>query len=191
MQFFITNVCFFDISVSKTYYGVSHSIIFIIDYGKSSTIDDFIKFYLALDQSQKEKLTLLIYRRFPSSSNIIGKSCKDLFETLSAFNDPNNKNSVQKLKALIKVYKIVCLYIRDFSELKMSNSVFKNFIGFQMLKKSQKKAKWKAYNFKYIDSSITLHKQPSQLLPSESRIASRLCGAKPKRHVSYRTSINL
>lgn len=195
-QFFVTNKSFFDKSLSKTYFKISNSIIYLVDYSNTTTIDNFLDFYVGLETKHQEKVTLIVIRPRISSNSLSRNSSHELTgskskcfskkSSVASMMDPNCPISVHKLKTFIKIYKIVSLYIRDFSEVTMRNSLFTNFIGYHILKKSDSKRKGKFLHKQEDDNSSKIPKHPDQTCSFTSNIVKSTVGPKQKRQANYR-----
>jgi hypothetical protein len=148
LHFFATNNAFFNNNLSKTYFKISHSILYLIELEDSRSIDSFFTFFSKIIEAGEEsKLTILIL-----DSNLIKKSAsfkinsKEIKASRKNVNNSNKKinslimtdnyeSKVNKLNGLIKIYKIVALYVKDLSEVSVSNPTFLNFIGYLLLNK--------------------------------------------------------
>lgn len=149
LHLFVTSNSFFDNKVSKTYFKLSNTFIYLIDLNNTETIDFFFKFHqLAVDQNVDPKVTLIIKALSKRGSKI-----SDEMNFRGSLISSSKRRSmsghkvlscqIQRLKAFIKVHKIVTLYFSDFAEISTKNLTFQNFLGFHILKKMKKVNKCK------------------------------------------------
>lgn len=178
---------------------ISSSMIYLIDCSDPTTIDNFLEFFSSLESKHQEKVTLIVLRARNLSSNSLNRNsshelnvnsskskCFSKKSSVASMMDPNSPNSIQKLKTFIKIYKIVSLYIRDFSEVTMTNSLFMNFIGYHILKKSgpERKGKFIHKQEDYNQSKLPQH--PDETCTSNSNKVKSATSTKQKRHTNFR-----
>ena len=177
LQIYDINKSFLNSALSKTYFQISNSIIFILEYNSSSCLENFLNLFEKLkDEGVSKKISLIIWKEnsiFKGDLNFLldDKSKKrdssenhSIISTLNLINansmisnmtelastlDTNtskqklkfdsNKNSLLnlqiKFKTICKIYKIICIYISTISEISTDNEIFRNFIGYLLLKK--------------------------------------------------------
>ena len=179
LQIYDINKSFLNSALSKTYFQISNSIIFILEYNSSSCLENFLSLFEKLkEEGMSKKISLIIWKEnsiFKGDLNFLldDKSKKrdssenhSIISTLNLINNPNstisnmtelvsttldtntskqkskfdsNKNSLLnlqiKLKSLCKVHKLICIYISTISEISTDNEIFRNFIGYLLLKK--------------------------------------------------------
>lgn len=175
LHIFSTNISFHLNSLSKTYYKLSHSIVYLLDTSDKESIDNFFIIHkIIVDNNLINKFSVVVWCRLNRTSSIssidiksnsekstynsnsltnttpnnnkillkntlnLGKySIKGRSVTSLSFIDSTNPNYslLTNVKALIKIYKLVTLYIKDYRNVNTNNLFFCNFIGYHLLNK--------------------------------------------------------
>lgn len=143
--------------LAKTYYTISHSIIYLIDEAETSTIDDFFPVFNKVSESGQEAKVSVVYMKCLSHKKSISsfeikenfsekKSKKSSAKNLALKSKANsthsnlvfvdkNKANIAKIKGFMKIYKIVALYVDQLCELSVQHPNFLNFLGYLLLNK--------------------------------------------------------
>jgi hypothetical protein len=123
------------------------------------SIESFFSFFSKITEACEEsKLTIIILnshlgnrKKSVSSNNSNTTLNKNELEVMNCDNKEPGKlttnannciidtntitSKISKLYSLLKIYKVVSLYLNDYTEISMSNPIFSNFIGYLLVNK--------------------------------------------------------
>ena len=140
---FDINLPFLKSTLSKTYYRIANSIVLVLDLDCLQSLESFFDTIdIIVNAGMQSKLSVIAWKPSDKKQSIISSNESKNSRVSINFSNFHNSNERKKLvslyisfKEFCKKYKIIVLHIQTINDLSMENELFKNFIGYLLLKK--------------------------------------------------------